>query len=375
MSLVIPNASESVGEGHNKNNIDFLRFLGATFVLFSHSFALSGENEPLVGSLTFGGIGVSIFFIMGGYLITKSWERLEDAPQFLWNRFLRLTPGIMGLAIITTFIIGPLVTQIDLTKYFTHPTTYSYFFNLFFVLEMRRAYHLPGVFLTNPLPEAVNGSLWTLPYEIELYFIMAFIGLLKFYKKRISAVFFFGLSLYVNLTTGDALTYNRSQFALYFFAGSIFYLYREKIHYSKKGVILALILLTAFGFTPYFQISAYFLFPYLIFSAAFAPNKYLNNFSNKGDFSYGLYIYAFPVQQIVVFFSENQVTGWILFPIAWGITFSIAFLSWRFIESKALKYKKLNLRGFINEDPLRAKLQSISVSFKIPAQTESQSIQ
>ena len=111
------------------NNFDFLRFIGAFLVIFSHSFVLtSGFNngEPLfnlTGILTLGGTGLLIFFVISGFLIAQSWNIHNSPSQFIWNRLIRIVPGLIGVAVVTVFIIGPLVTTFPLSDYFKNPMT------------------------------------------------------------------------------------------------------------------------------------------------------------------------------------------------------------------------------------------------------------
>jgi peptidoglycan/LPS O-acetylase OafA/YrhL len=165
--------------------------------------------DPLVrltsGVFTTGSLGVTIFFIISGYLITMSWDKRRNVLQFIWARFLRLVPALVGVALFSVFIVGPLVTKINLAEYFTSGATWGYFriISVFFP-----AYYLPGVFLNNPI-NYVNGALWTLPLESIMYVLILLGGIAGIlYKKRFAALIILSLVcvyLFINVHTVHAM--------------------------------------------------------------------------------------------------------------------------------------------------------------------------
>ena len=167
-----------------ENNFHFLRFLAAALVIFSHSYPLSGSKfEPfawLVQYNTFGGLAVNIFFLISGFLITKSWLDNPNIFQFSMKRILRIMPAFIVAIFFSVFVVGPLVTNLSFKEYIVHPFTKLYLMNVFmFPIH----YNLPGVFVNNPYPNAVNGSLWSLPVELIMYGLVAVLGLLRVFSK------------------------------------------------------------------------------------------------------------------------------------------------------------------------------------------------
>jgi len=193
-----------------------------------------------------------MFFIISGYLITMSWDRRRNILRFIWARFLRLVPALAVVALFTVFIIGPLVTKINLYEYLQARRHGEYFqtVSVFF-----QSYHLPGVFESNPV-DTVNGALWTLPLESIMYVMIlagGAIGIL--YKKRFAALIILstvGIFLFINVHTVHALipivscnTLNIIKYYIlpihpfYFLVGALYYLYKDKIPFSLYLVAFA----------------------------------------------------------------------------------------------------------------------------------------
>jgi peptidoglycan/LPS O-acetylase OafA/YrhL len=142
-----------------RNAFDVLRLVAATLVLVSHCYALSGRDDPITSATatTLGTIGVLMFFAMSGFLISKSWTDQPAVFPFAVKRALRLIPGLAVAVVLTALVLGPLVTTLSPSGYFTSLTTYVYTIRSAFLVTF--AGTLPGVFTDNVYPNAVNGSL------------------------------------------------------------------------------------------------------------------------------------------------------------------------------------------------------------------------
>ncbi len=216
------------------NNYDFLRFLAAVMVIFSHSFALSygnGEKEwcSLITreQLTFGRIAVIVFFIISGFLIAQSFERSRSLIKYAKARVLRIMPALAGVIFFTVFI-GLITTTLPLPEYLTNKDMYKYLKNISVILSTDK---LPGVFDGNIYPSAVNGSLWTLKFEVMCYVIIGILGGLKILKKPVLLILF-ALTYMVFVTNSWGILfssdmYRLSYLSLFFFAGTLFYLFRD----------------------------------------------------------------------------------------------------------------------------------------------------
>jgi peptidoglycan/LPS O-acetylase OafA/YrhL len=177
-----------------KNNFDFIRFLAATLVIFSHSYPITTGNngsEPFGilsnGQMTFGELAVSVFFVISGFLITQSFDRSKNIFYYLKARILRIFPALIMVVILSVFFLGPIFTDLSLKNYFSDPQTIDYFKTITLYWMQ---FDLPGVFQSNIYPGAVNSSLWTLWFEFFFYIVVAFLGVTKLLNKWIVLVGF-----------------------------------------------------------------------------------------------------------------------------------------------------------------------------------------
>jgi peptidoglycan/LPS O-acetylase OafA/YrhL len=327
------------------NNFDFIRFVAALLVIVNHSYyLLPVVEDPL---LTFtsdryniGKIAVAIFFIISGILITQSFTRAKSLFNYFTSRALRIYPALIFVIFITVFILGPLLTTYSLKEYFTATQTHKYL--LFNITMVKAEYFLPGVFESNH-KEFVNGSLWTLPNELACYIAVAIIGLCRSMKIRAGMVL---LVLFLCVFHYKFLNEQKAAFflhGLYFASGALAYSLRNKIILNKYAALIAFFVLAInILFNKFLLISVFisaFSMTYVILYLAFANTRLFKNFTKHGDFSYGLYIWGWPVQQIVILKVPNP-TVFSFCLISTGITLIMAFISWHFIEKKALVLKK-----------------------------------
>ena len=343
----------------NSNNFDFIRLVAALLVIVTHSSAFLGIKEEDIlskltrGTYSFSHLGVAIFFIISGYLITQSALHSTSWKSFLWKRVLRLIPGLLIVLVFCAFILGPIVTSEPLYFYFSSKETYRFLSSVFLYIQK---YSLPGVFENNAI-SAVNGSLWTLAYEFTLYILVMFGFLLGILKKRNLVLCLWILFLSFRIYLGHKYYWYSyaSPFApylnmmyvfewsFYFLSGMLVFLYRDiKIVKLKFLLVLsfAYILLAILNQVDILKMLNYILVPYIVFYLAFIPGK-LNSIGKYGDFSYGVYIYAFPVQQALVYFLGVDIPLNLYILLSIVTTFPFAVASWFLIEKKALKYKNI----------------------------------
>lgn len=337
-----------------KNNLDFLRLLFATLVLVTHSYALTGLGDQdflywiTDGQLHFSYLSVNAFFVISGFLIFQSYERTDSFKDFFWKRIIRVFPGLIVVLLITTLVLGPVLTEYSLKEYFGLDTA-KYFFNT--LIMVKPPDKLPGVFVDNPFPFAVNGSLWTIRYELLCYFMIGLFYLVRQKQhliKWILIIAFVGFYLmhlaahYHFITITNIKIQSLNRLALYFIAGSLLAIYRFDKRCNPRVFLfgsLAIIILTT-----YFNVSSiteYLVFPFLILSLAFVPLSLISNIGKWGDFSYGIYIYGFPIQQtLIYYFGLNYLE---LTVACIPLTFVMGIASWHLIEKPALKYKNHRL--------------------------------
>lgn len=338
---------------HRTNNFDFIRIAAAISVLLSHQFALSGLPEPLVFKYqTLGGYAVMVFFSISGYLIASSWDRRPALGSFVLKRLLRIWPGLACTVLICGLILGPLVTTVSLKEYFASPTTARYFETLIFHVNP----FLPGVFPKSPVAYIPNGVLWTIPIEFRCYLYIALLGLIGVFRKRwillallaALAVWYYGIH---NAEYVFARTHTHIfdvEYATFFFSGALLYCFQDKWQTLRSKLCLVGATCLAGGLAYGFGhqlICAFLLTPTLVVLFGAACTPVIHRFGRFGDLSYGIYIYAFPVQQTIIS-AFPRLNYFQHLVIILPIVVVMAWLSWHLVEKVALRYKTLSLPEF-----------------------------
>jgi peptidoglycan/LPS O-acetylase OafA/YrhL len=313
----------------------------------------------LVG-ISLGTVAVDLFFITSGFLITNSLFRRRSLSEFIKARVLRIYPGLAVSLVISVFILGVLFTTRPISAYLTDLQTYKFLF-INMVLFFGEEATLPGVFESLPWANTVNGSLWTLPFEVRAYALLVVTGLtLSYFEKKWKISFInrlyllipiigMGIYLFDYFHTILPISYFGSEYARLlsmFFIGVAFYIYREKIVLSNKIFysLIVLLIVSSINNQLFFVIYNCSL-AYIVFYLAYVPKGVIRKFNAYGDYSYGIYIYAFPVQQAVLAINP-KISLVSFFAISLIITFILAFISWHLVEKKALKLKNTKFPFF-----------------------------
>ncbi|WP_425062068.1 acyltransferase family protein [Pyruvatibacter mobilis] len=350
-----------VSDGRD-NNLNLMRMLAAAAVALSHSYLLvtgDGDARPLVGATGFslGYHAVNVFFVISGFLVARSWQRSENLTQFWVARALRIFPALAVCVALTALVAAPLLISIPLGAYFTSWQTFLYLPLTASLITPDAT--LPGLFASNPVPDEVNGSLWTLRYELICYAGLSAIGFWGVLNNRatllwlsaILAVPLIILSLLPGTYEETNITQHFVRFGLCFGLGILAYEFRERIPLHWTGVVASLLLAAALHETPLFPISLYVFVAYASFWFAFVPGGAIRKYNALGDASYGLYIYAFPVQQTLVA-QVADLNPLELFVLTISIAVPMAAISWVIIEKPALGQRK-SVYGFIQQSKER----------------------
>jgi len=332
------------------NNLNLLRMVLAAAVLLSHSHPLTqglGTTEPLEAWLHFslGTLSVYGFFFISGLLVTQSLCKRSNLFDYFCARSLRILPGLAVVVVLTAGLLGPLVTTEKFTAYFADKNTWSYVFANITLFKLQ--YSLPGVFVSNPYPGAINGSLWSLPFEIGCYVILAalwFVGAFRSPRRQLVAGIAFllivvGCAILSRYTTLPGRIVVFCQLAPIFAIGTAFYLARDKIklsNWAAAGLLVTAATINYFISSPWLFCLA---FSYSLACIAYYPNELLLRYNRFGDYSYGLYIYAFPVQQLIVWLCPGISAPWLLSLIAFPVSVLFAVGSWHIIERPAIAFK------------------------------------
>ncbi|KRE24531.1 hypothetical protein ASE66_04700 [Bosea sp. Root483D1] len=315
-----------------------------------------------------------MFFALSGFLVAGSADRLS-VGQFVVNRGLRILPALAVEITLSALILGPLLTAYGLRQYLSDPLFASYFLNILGNIH----YELPGLFLDNPQPRIVNGSLWTVPHEIACYALLVLCITTGLYRRRrlmlALTLAFFGVSIAVfvcanlglRLPYHDTLTYlfvtrGAARLVPLFLAGIVFYQYRDRIPYRfdyAVACVLAYIALAAFGSpdwiaNPIISCVTAPIFAYVVTYAGLSP-KLVFPLPSRGDYSYGLYLYGYPLQQAMI-----QTMPWIdnraiFFALSVAAAGTMAVFSWHVIEKPVLRLRRnFSLTARIHAGPAPA---------------------
>jgi peptidoglycan/LPS O-acetylase OafA/YrhL len=333
-------------ENGRENNFDFLRFFLASCVIFVHCYAFlygpTSQQGPTDGTITIGMASVNAFFMISGFLITASWLNTKSTLDYAIRRFLRIVPALILVMLLCMFVMGPLVTT-EGRAYFTNPKTYEY---LIFMTKahLHLSDQLPGVFQNNAFAGRVNGSLWTIRVEMLCYIMVAVFGKLGLLSKTrlVTAIAIVGAVAMAVIgkrpSDSEAIVPVITNI-VFFIIGMAFYLNRRNITYSPPAFLVCLGILFVSVFLHNLHVPWMLLGAYVLFFIAYSKNLGLTKFAKYGDFSYGMYIFAFPIQQCLAQYFSDKLTIWSMFLVAFVLTFICAVLSWNLIEKPCMKLK------------------------------------
>lgn len=348
---MLQKSSRSISErvrqtGGRTSGFDYLRVCLATGVIATHSASTSygHASDPIVWAgpqRVVEHLILPMFFALSGFLVAGSLERCPTLVSFFGLRILRIVPALSVEVLLSAMIFGPILSSLDLATYFTSPDFYSYFLNITGDIH----YHLPGVFANNPIPRNVNEQLWTVPFELECYIALgglAVVGIMG--KRRLTlAIVCIGQALWAwqawkrgEVGVGGA---NGPILVLCFLVGILFFQYRDKIRLGKPLFVLSIVLCVGLGLLPhgtyYLPIPATYLTVYL--GLLNPPRmKYLLS----GDYSYGLYLYGFPVQQAFASLGPWAHHWYLNLIVCLSLAFLIACFSWHIVEKPALSLRR-----------------------------------
>ncbi len=347
-----PALPATVWDGRH-NNFDALRLLLAALVLYSHCYPLgtgSEAREPFAlltrGQMTGGAVAVDLFFVMSGFMIAASAERSRGIWRFLQRRVARIYPAFAMYALLSIAVLVPLGRAVLVLPWAAR-------IGDFFLQTLRlREFTYTAAFAHNPYPNVINGSTWSIQYECWCYVGVALLAAAGLLRRRAIALALFLASIGMSLLYlaekwtfgGGALGVLLGLPGLWarllplYLAGVVFYLYRDRIPHRGWLAACSLLLLIVAAVTP-LGITA--LFPvagtYLVFYLAYAAWLPLQRAGRFGDFSYGLYLYAFPLQQIVMQRLGHPVRPVVLFALALPLTALAAVASWYGVERRFLR--------------------------------------
>ena len=331
----------------NPAGFDYLRLVLSFGVLAFHCILITQgrPGELVVWESTWRALPAAIlpmFFALSGFLVAGSLTR-SSMSGFVTARVLRIVPALATEVVLSALVLGLCVTTLPIGEYLRSPDLWRYFLNVVGWIHFK----LPGVFAGNPHPDVVNLSLWTVPYELECYLaliVATVIGLVR--RSRLFVAVLLGLHVAVFLW--DALKkgvigVNESMpprvLVLAFLSGIALYIWRDRLVLSTGRMALAAVLTAALLTFP---VGAYFVsLPAAYLTVCLGlmnPPKHW--IVKSGDYSYGVYLYAFPIQQTAIHLwpSLGPIE---VFLIAAPLCFLAATFSWHVIEKPCLALRHL----------------------------------
>lgn len=353
-------------EGHS-TGFNYLRILLSTAVLFIHSktFTLGADvqtfkslvdstvrvgafyvaqppiYQPLIWAV------VPAFFALSGFLVAGSLHRSKTTVGFLLLRALRIFPALCVESLLAMLVLGPLVTSFSLAAYFSDPLFHAYPLNIIGDIQ----YYLPGVFLNNPVPRVVNLQLWTIPAEMYCYAILATVLVVQLAHLHltvplVTAATFVGLlgmqALGIHAPADWSAGDGRVQIetlVLAFMTGVSMFELKDKVPLRADLFAVSVVLSYVLLWGGAFQYLA--MIPIAYATIFVGLSNFRETFVNRtGDYSYGVYLYGLPVQQLLVYLFPGNKNWLLSFVMAYAVSLLFAALSWHLIESKVLAKKR-----------------------------------
>jgi peptidoglycan/LPS O-acetylase OafA/YrhL len=313
-------------------------FWHTIIITYGHEFQDVVWNTPLYRLLITGILPA--FFVLSGFLVAGSLERSKTLAGFMFLRIIRIFPALVLEITLSALILGPAMTSLPLDQYFGDERFFAYFLNCVGDIH----FELPGLFDHNPYPSVTNGQLWTVPWELECYIalsVLAFVGLAqrtRWFAGLIFLVLGYGVFRFVAGSSAPEGPFVGRMLVFCFLMGVFLFLNRSRIPYSRwLGWTCVLASLVCF-WLPHGTFLAPLPVTYAtVFLGLMNPPK--ARFLESGDYSYGIFLYGFPIQQAVVASGLLPANGWITCLAALPIIILVAIASWHLWEKRVLKLR------------------------------------
>ncbi len=327
--------------GMRPSGFDYMRLGLALLVIFFHSLEFTSQDVALrfLVARPFNVLDLSIvpmFFALSGFLVAGSLDRARSLIDFIGLRVLRIFPALAVDTLFSALVLGLALTALPPQVYLSSPGFRAYFLNMFGDIH----YHLPGVFGSNPHP-MVNAQLWTIPYELGCYLTFVGLTLAGVYRRR--AIFLAVTLLVILLMQAWLPAFGEANFrhalvAPSFLAGVVMHLYRDRVPWNPWIFVASLLGMAIAVSVPHLMRFLPIPLAYAtVFLGTLNPTKVWR--INTGDYSYGLYLYGFPVAQALIATVPAARVWYGNFALTVLATGVLAVLSWRVVEMNCLALK------------------------------------
>jgi peptidoglycan/LPS O-acetylase OafA/YrhL len=329
------------------NNFTILRLILASLVIVAHAASLSDGNlhreifHVLGSQLTAGEFAVEAFFVVSGYLILQSWSSRPQLGAYLMKRVLRIVPGFVAAYLISAFLVGWLGGE---ANYFGELLKPAQIPELLLRLLLLTYPDTPPVFFGSHEP-MVNGALWSITYEFRCYLLIPVLAALGLYSRRLALTFaWIALVLGTGLSSAAHLRHPLAlgmlRFVPFFLAGNCAYLYRDRLLWTRS---MAAVSILASVLSMGSLVATRFVLPiagsYAILWLALSEWSPLRYFSPANDISYGVYLYGWPTQKLLLWYFPALPLGGQMFLVL-SASMALGWLSWTFIEKPCLSWKR-----------------------------------
>lgn len=325
------------------NSLNMLRLMLATTVAVMHSSAIAYGHQPRLGRAEVGDLAVDAFFVLSGFLVTRSFLLLNSPGRYAWHRFLRIMPGFWTCLVVTAVIVAPALAALSgLSVGEVYRTSWRFVTDN--ALLYVRDYSVSGLPVTGHQPQVVNGPLWTLYYEGVCYAVVAVFGVIGILRRPAWLVAAVALAwgLIALQAAGVVPVVGRFylRFFLVFMLGALGYLYAARIAIRRRWLVVAVVVVgCALALVDDYRALGAGAFAYLCLYAVVAT-PWLRH-RPRADLSYGMYVYHWPIETLLVAAGATALTQLGYTMLALILAAFAAMASWHVVEKPALSLKSM----------------------------------
>ena len=327
-----------------RNHLSSIRLVLSVTVVLAHAMDLGFSHQPTIAGTQVGDLAVDAFFVLSGFLLTGSYLRLGSIRRYVWHRFLRIMPGFWVCLLVTALLVAPAIAWMQGRSpgsVFTGERS-AFDFLIADSMLLMREFGISGLPLNVPAEGVMNGSLWTLFYEAICYLTVIGLGIIgalrRWPRLTLAVVVLLWSVTVINASGFQIVTQERLlRFTLMFLIGAVMFLYARQVPIQGRLAVLSLLVLgMSLVLLPDYRALAAPAFAYLClwFAVVYPPKKV-----PVSDYSYGIYVYHWPVLQLLVVAGASELGEPWYIAIGLALALGAAFVSWRLVERPCLRFK------------------------------------